>query len=196
MSALKFCFIISLMLLGCSSRQCMDMPHLVKYLENEDNGVCKAEENNGFKVRLKYRPTDFIVQQQMQKGTQKEYDSLTRHFSNYLYFDLQITHDNKDLETYFAANQMDFAAQVSYLNADFANGIKLITAKDTTDVLDYAYLRSYGIGPSNFLLVFKAIDENNFTLEVTGYSLGFGKVSIPFTKKDIDKTPKLNLTLL
>jgi hypothetical protein len=183
-------------LLGCQSRQPMDQNSLISFVDDEDNGLKKTVEEKGFTLTMKYRPMDFIAEQQMEKGTQKEYDSLTNYFSKYIYFNLLITYDNKDLESAFGLDPGSFADKVSYLSSDFSQSIKLITKKDTLDILDYSYSRSYGVGPSNFLLVFNKPSTNQFEVEVKGYQLGFGKIAFPFTQTDIKKTPKLKLKLL
>jgi hypothetical protein len=183
-------------LLGCKPKQAVDQNTLISFVDNENNGLKKTIEEKGFKLTMKYRPMDFIAQQQMQTGKQKEYDSLSNYFSKYIYFNLLITYDKKDLESAFGLNPESFADNISYLSSDFSQSIKLLTPKDTSDILDYAYSRSYGIGASNFLLIFNKPQSSQFEIEIKGYQLGFGKVSFPFNQTDIEKTPKLKLKLL
>ncbi len=190
-------YILSIVLLqACHQKQPLDQNMLVRFIEDEGNGLKKTIDEEGFSVSMMYKPVDFIAKQQMQKGTRREYDSLIRYFSDYLYFTLAITRDGKDLETSFGLDPGSFADNISYLSADFGQAIKLLTKKDTADILDYAYSRSYGIGSSNFLLVFKKPRDEKFEIEVKGYHLGFGTINFSFDQTDIEKTPKLKLNLL
>jgi hypothetical protein len=181
---------------ACALEKQVDEKALVSFIDNNDNGLKKTIEEKGFTLTMKYKPVDFIARQQMEKGTQKEYDSLTSYFSKYIYFNLLVTYDGKDLESGFGLDPGSFAEKVSYLSSDFSQSIKLLTKKDTLDILDYAYSRSYGIGSSNFLLVFNKPATEQFEIEVKGYQLGFGKIAFPFTQTDIKRTPQLKLKLL
>ncbi len=172
-----------------------DRNSLIRYIENEDNGLKKTHKENNFKLSVTYRPTDFIVQQQMIRGTPKEFDSLTASFSRYIYFNLSIAYGNKDLESEFGRDPGSFADRVSFLSSDFSRGIKLLTKKDTFDILDFIYTRTYGIDNSNFMLVFYRQKSEHFEIQVTGYELGFGKISFPFEQSDIEKTPRLKIKL-
>ncbi len=177
---------------GCQTKP-LDEPALMAFVKDEDNGLIQTVEYEDFKLEATYKPTDLIVKHQMEKGTAKEIDSLRKAYAPYLYFVLSVEREGKDLETGFAMDLGSFAEKISYLSSSFSENIVLATNVKTYSITDYLYTRSYGTGPSRFLIIFEKPTENNFELVVEGHSLGFGKVKFPFTKADINKTPSLKL---
>lgn len=177
---------------ACQTRP-MDEAGLMAYVRQEDNGLTRKVEYDDFKLEASYRPTDLIVKQQMDKGTASEIDSLRKAYAPYLYFVLSLESGEKDLETGFAMDLGSFAKKISYLSSSFSESIVLATDTKTYSVTDYLYTRSYGTGPSKFLVIFEKPVENNFELVVEGHALGFGKVKFPFKQADLDKAPPLKL---
>jgi hypothetical protein len=171
----------------------MDEAALMAFVKDEDNGLIQKVEYEDFKLEATYKPTDLIVKHQMEKGTAKEIDSLRKAYAPYLYFVLSVEREGKDLETGFAMDLGTFAEKISYLSSSFSENIVLATDVKTYSITDYLYTRSYGTGPSRFLIIFEKPKENNFELVVEGHSLGFGKVKFPFKQADINKTPSLKL---
>jgi hypothetical protein len=138
-----------------------------------------------------WKPNDMIARQQVNKGTKREFDSLRDYFSKYLYFNLEMTKDGKDLETYFASAPESFADKISFLSAGVSQHIQLVTQKDTLPAIECLYSRSYGMGNSIFLLVFDKPKESEFEIQVSGYPIGFGKQLFPFHLTDIKNAPRL-----
>ncbi len=187
-----FLFGLILFTYGCQPKP-MEEAALMAFVKEEDNGLIQKVEYDDFKLEAAYKPTDLIVQHQMEKGTAREIDSLRKAYAPYLYFVLTVERNGKDLETGFAMDLGTFAGKISYLTSSFSESIVLATDTKTYSITDYLYTRSYGTGPSKFLVIFEKPTENNFDLIVEGHSLGFGKVKFRFTQSDIDKTPPLKL---
>jgi hypothetical protein len=175
---------------GCTPSTASEA-EIKSFLQNEDNGLIKKTEDEGFAIEALYRPTDFIVKQQMEKGSSKEIDSLRKAYATYHYFLLTISKNEKDLETHFAYDIGSFANKISFLASDFSSKISLQTANKDYAIQDYVYTRSYGTGPSHFLLVFEKPTETEFKLTIEGYELGFGKVQFAFDQNNIKKIPNL-----
>lgn len=188
--------ILVLVVGSCARTNQLDEKELYKFIRDEDHGLMKSKDKDGFHLAMVWKPNDLIVQQQLDKGTQREFDSLTSYFSKYLYFTLQITKNGKDLETSFANDPASFADKISFLSSGFSQNIQLITKKDTVSVLECIYSRSYGMGASQCLIVFDKPTEDKFKIEVKGYPIGFGKESFPFRLSDIRNAPKLKTKLL
>lgn len=182
--------LILIFLQGCGSSEASE-GELRNYLQDPDNGLIKTAEDGSFKIEALYRPTDFILKQQMEKGSAQEIDSLRKAYGNYVYFLLSITKNDKDLETYFAYDLSSFANKISYLSDGFSASIRLEGEGRERAIADYVYTRSYGNGPSRFLLVFEKPTAKDFDLIIEGYELGFGKVRLSFNLHDINKTPNL-----
>lgn len=185
--------VLSLMLqFGCKPAR-LEEQALMAYMQEEENGLVKKATYGAFVISAYYKPTDLIVKQQLQKNTLREIDSLRSAYKQYMYFILAIEKDGKDLETSFALNASSFAEKILYLTSAFPENIRLMAGSQQQTLEDYLYTRSYGSGPSQFLLVFKRPAENTFTLTVKGHELGFGQVDFTFAKADINNIPPLKL---
>ena len=193
---LVFYLVLVFALGRCASSTQLEEKALYQFVRDEDNGLTKTADADGFHLAMVWKPNDLIVKQQMDKGTKGEFDSLTNYFSKYLYFTLEMTRDGKDLETSFASDPGSFAEKISFLSSDFSQNIQLVTKKDTTSVLECIYSRSYGMGVSQCLIVFNKPKENQFEIEVKAYPIGFGKQSFPFILSDIEKAPRLKTKFL
>jgi len=189
--------IISLLLIISLVMSCgpkaVDEKVLLDYIRNEENGLSHFEEFNSYKVRLTYKTSDQIVKQQIEKGSPREVDSLRSLYNCYVYFILVIEKNSKDLETDFAYDPSTFADKISYLTTSFSQNITLSTSFKTYSVSDYLYARSFGSGPSNFLIVFEKPELQDFDVVVEGHDLGFGKIRFPFSQRDLNKAPLLKL---
>lgn len=177
--------------IGCRSGEPLDEKGLRSYVRDESNGLIKKQDTDGFELTMVWKPNAMIASQQVNKGTKHEFDSLRDYFSKYLYFNLEMTKDGKDLETYFASDPGSFADKISFLSARFSRNIRLITKKDTLPAIECLYSRSYGMGSSNCLLVFDKPKESEFEIQITGYPIGFGKQLFPFNLTDIENAPRL-----
>jgi hypothetical protein len=142
------------------------------------------------------KPNDLIANQQVMRGTKREFDSLRKHFSKYLYFNLEMTKDGKDLESYFASDPEGFANKISFLSSEFAQNIQLVTELDTLSALECSYTRSYGMGRSNCLVVFERPKEKEFEIQVSGYPIGFGRQQFQFNLTQIENAPRLKTKYL
>jgi len=190
---MRITIILLLFVMGCSKVKPVSEAELHKYVLDKENGLTQTIEVNGLKITMTYRPSELIAKQQMIKDTQREYDSLTEYFSSYLYFLMEITYNNKDLETSFALKPSTFAANISYVSDKMGEDIKLVSETETLPVVDYVYARSYGVGPSQFLLAFEKPKSNQFQVEMKTDAIGMGNHSFSFNKKDLENRPHLKL---
>jgi hypothetical protein len=179
--------------MACSKVKPVSERELNEYVLDEKNGLIQTVEENGLKITMTYRPSEFIAKQQIIKNTRLEYDSLNEYFSSYLYFLMEITYNNKDLETSFALKPSNFASNISYLSDKMGEDIKLVSETETLPIVDYVYARSYGVGPSQFLLAFEKPKSNQFQVEMKTYAIGIGNHSFSFNKKDLENRPHLKL---
>lgn len=188
---IRYALIILFLLVQACSASVASEAEIKTFLRDPDHGLLKSTEDSGFEIEALYRPTDFIVKQQMEKGSPREIDSLRKEYAKYHYFLLTISKDGKDLETHFAYDLGSFADRISFLSSGFSSKIYLQTKDKDYSIQDYVYARSYGTGPSRFLLVFERPAEAKFDLTIEGYELGFGKVQFAFDQSDIKKIPNL-----
>jgi hypothetical protein len=193
---IPLCLIFISILVSCQRpTDALDEKDLYQFVGDEGNNLSKKEEADGYTVTVTYKPSDLIALQQMRSKTSSEFDSLSHYYSQYLYFMLEMTYDDKDLETAYASDPGSFAEKITYLSSGMTEHIRLVTARDTTALTDYVYARSYGLGSSQCLLVFDKPKEEDFKILVNGLVLGFGQLSFPFQSSNIKKTPQLKLKL-
>jgi hypothetical protein len=185
--------IVVLLCAGCSDHRWTDREGLVKYIQDENNGLRKTEEVDGYKITATYRPNDFIARQQMLGTTVEEFDSLLQLYSPYSYFILDISKEGKDLETTFVNEKNDFVQRISYLSSRFSEKITVRIDGEVRSITDFVYERSYGMTGSQFLVAFENISNDDFDLVIDGRELGFGEVSLPFESNRIKSIPKLRL---
>src|SRR6478609_5761296 len=124
---MRVAILFVLFAVGCSKVKPASEEELNKYVLDEKNGLIQTVEENGFKITMTYRPSEFIAKQQMNKDKKREYDSLNNYFSKYFYFLMEITYNNKDLETSFALRPSSFADNISYMSDKMSRDIKLVS---------------------------------------------------------------------
>lgn len=185
--------LLTLSCFACGKPKPVDEAGMMAFVKDEGNNLTQIVTYDDFKITTTYRPTDLIVKQQMDKATAKEIDSLRNSYAPYLYFILSIEKNGKDMETSFAMDPGSFAEKISYLTSAFSANIILASSSKNYSIIDFVYARSFGTGPSTFLLVFEKPNEENFELLVEGHDLGFGKVKFSFSQRDLNRTPHLKL---
>lgn len=188
---MRLIFLIFFALMGCANSKQFSEEQLYNYLQDEDHGTFQTVEDGKFKISVMYRPSELVAKQQMEKKTEKEYDSLTAYFSKYLYFLMEITYNGKDLETAFATNPSTFPSNISYLSEKFGDDVRLVSKTDTLNITDFIYARSYGIGTSQFLLAFEKPREEKFQIEVNPHRIGLNTQFFSFRKNELENTPHL-----
>lgn len=189
---MRFLIWVSLMTAAVScGPKVLEEADLMEFIKDGDNGLMKAVKQDDFEITLTYKPTDVIVKQQMENSSQR--DSLRDVYSQYIYFTLTITKYGKDLESIFAHDLGTFASKIEYLTSQFSQNITLRTSSATSSVEDYLYVRSFGSGPSNFLVVFKKPEKDRFKIIVNGVHLSFGQTEFSFNQSDLENVPHLKL---
>ncbi|QLG46777.1 hypothetical protein [Costertonia aggregata] len=189
-----------LLLSACSQKTFDDKEEMMAYISNPKNGYTIQKSVNGVDFSVAYRPTDLLVLQEVGDTANKNtWDSLKRKYEDYLYLNVSISKNDKELLSNISTSRTDFGAMVSQLAFGMGEKVHLYNEqKDTIGLLDYVYPRVYGMGgATNMLFVYprnKKVMESNyvqFTIEDIGLSTGEVGFQIPI-KKIIDE-PKLNL---
>jgi len=191
----SFFVILSILIFGCRHQKLSSDSDLNNYINDEDNGLTKIVNQDGFTLTMRYKPAQLVAKQQLIRGTKREYDSLVKYYSKYIYFNLEISKNGKDLETKFGSDLHSFPDKISYLSNEFSSGIQLVADADTLELSDFLYSRSYGVSTSNFMLVFNHPKGQNWQIVVTSEKLGFGTVVFTFTQSDVENIPEINTKL-
>jgi len=182
-----------IMFIACQRQEYLSEKDLFDFIQDESNGLIAIKRENGFILRMMWRPSDLIALQQASNGGTREFDSLKNYFSNYLYFTLDMSYGNTDLETQFAKDPSSFADKMSFLNSELSENIRLITKSDSYIPLECLYTRSYGTAHSQCLIVFPRPEADRLNIELSAPPLGIGKLTFSFLSSDILSAPKLKI---
>lgn len=192
---LVFSFLFSL---GCTAEY-LSKEELIEFIADEDNGLSKNNDLNGFQLKVSYRPTDLLVLNEVGENRipQKEaLESLRNKYKDYHYFILSISGGKKEALYSGLENQGHYGELVQILSYRMGNFVNLTTSqKDTVFIADYTYQPTYGMGEAtNLLFVFsdeeiKSPEWVQFNLKEFG--LGLGNQNFRFNMQDLKQAPKL-----
>lgn len=190
-----FCFFLSL--LACTKDR-ITADQLRAYMLDEKNGLIKSKLNGRITVKAQYKPKDLVLLQEMGGSTAEEkWQHAVSRFDSLDYFVLSFSNEDKELENQYAANQDKLSSIVSYLGGGMSKDLLLITGRDTINVLDIGYARTYGsLTASSALLVFKSYigkrdDLKDVRLIFSDEEIGVGYCEFVFKANDLHDIPEL-----
>ena len=185
---------------GC--QRTMGKTELLSYLNDPEHKLVVADSSDAVTYKVYFKPSDLIAARYLSKHDQHpNIDSLRKSHGNYLYFNLCVSYQGKDLfaQQIPGINFAELQKRASFgldqyisLNDDRGKSYKLV---------DYNYTRLYAMTMStNILLVFK----NDASDPVQYYELTVrdfvtdtsDKLLFTFYKTDILKAPELNFDLI
>lgn len=197
---MPLCFFIFLasLLFSCNSK-CTPQ-ELSEYIQEEHNGLIKVKKLGDTEVELIYKPSDFLVKQELsgkESLTEKDILKAKENYNKGLYFTLNLSKKGQELEVGALQSPQEFSKRVQQLSFGMRERIHIKTLEnDSIPLLDYIYPRMYGMtGKSTMLLVFdraQATKGNWFDVYINGYDLGIGINKFRFQVKDIQQTPELD----
>ncbi len=191
-------FLFALLLGSCDQKTFDRREELLAYIDDPDNGYKQHKNINGVDFSITYRPTDLLVRQKLGEGASKmELDSLRSKYGKYLYFNVTLGKNNREVLNGLVHNRTDFGAMVNQLAFDMGAQVHLYSkTKDTVALADYVYPRLYGMGGgTSMLFVYPREDKImqneffHFTIEDIG--LNTGEVGFKVPTDPIHREPKL-----
>jgi hypothetical protein len=182
---------------GCHRQRFSSEEELWDYLRDEKNGYIQSKKINGVDFTLLYKPTDVLVKQEIaDKASKEEIEKLREKYSNYLYFNLSMSVNQKELLSAVPANRNEFGAMVNQLAFGMNEKVHLYTqSKDTIELTDYIYPRMYGMSRATTIMFVypreEALQEKtlNFTIEDLG--MYTGEVKFKLDTEKLQQEPKL-----
>ncbi len=185
---------------SCSQKTFDNKEELMAYVVDPENGYTQQKTVNGVNFSLAYRPTDMLVQQELSEHAEKsELDSLRKKYGEYMYFNLSLSKNNKEVLNGLVSNRNGFEVMVNQLAFGMGEKVHLISqTRDTISLADYIYPRLYGMsGSTNILFVYprdkKIIGKEFFYLTIEDLGLETGEVGFKIPTKSVKNEPKLNL---
>jgi hypothetical protein len=182
-------------MLSCD-RQALSPEELSAFVVNEEHGLRKSAEINSINIAVTYRPVDLLVYQETgkQKVEEQEVENLRNKYSQYLYFILSLSHDNKEALHHTGGDQYsDLVQTLSFRMNEYVT--MTTAANDTIPVGDFMLNRTYGMSSStDILFVFnkeKAKGQDWIQFNLNEFGLGTGNQRFRFNMDKLDNAPQI-----
>ena len=151
-----------------------------------------------------YRPTDLLVKQELENTGFKHVDveELRTKYEKYLYFNLSMSKNGKELLSTAPKNRNEFGTMVNQLAFGMQDKVHLFTeTRDTIEMADFIYPRMYGMSRATTIMFVYPREEENlakemdltFTIEDLG--LFTGDVKFKINTENIKHEPKLSFKI-
>lgn len=194
--------VCTVLLHACKSSGPKSIEEYMKWLEEPEHGIVQAREVNGYKVKIKYLPYDYLAYRDMDKEhiTPALKDSIERLYKNNIAFLFTIGPDekkrNSDVMMDGISTYNDYVDRSLSMNFDMESLVSLwIDGKEYKPVLS-SMENTYGLENSrSIMLVFapgEGAAQNNIDLEFRDELFGLGILHFPFDKKNINNIPAIN----
>lgn len=177
-----------MLLAACNKNMSYD--EYVSYVNNPKNGLIQEKTVNGTTIKLTYKPTQMMVQQELERIdslTNEIKESIQGKYADKHYLTLSFSQNSKEILS-SNSNRQQFSQLVNQFAFNMGNQVLLTTeTRDTLQLLDFHYPRLYGMAPStNIIFVFEREKEPSKELLLTVSEFGLRTGNIRFKLK----TPK------
>lgn len=186
------------LLSGCITR--LSPKEYISWVNNTENDLIKEYEIEGLHVKAIYRPTNYILLNDLGPETinQKDLDDEAASKKTVQYYELIISRDSVDFIKKQSTSDQDYSNTLYYFAFKLKDDIKLIyPGVDTMPVKLYHFERSYSLSNSKkMLLVFedKGI-EGDRVLHIDSPALPTGVVNLYFKSTAIKKASNIEIKL-
>lgn len=186
---------IMILMFSCSPGEFRTPEELQLFVADEDNGLKKTTEINGYKIEVMNRPTDLWVHQEVEFPDSSAITALRKKYDAYYYFIVSLSRDSKEA-LHQVSSMEQYSELVQTLSFRMADYVTLTTsAYDTIPVGDSMLNRTYGLSAStDIVFVFnkeKASGQEWVQFNLNEFGLGVGNQRFRFRRKDLDKVPPL-----
>lgn len=189
---------VFLIVVSCRGKRFETKETLLSYVRDSEHGYYQEKSVRGYNFSLLYKPTDLLVSQELGSSIEEsKVSALREKYSNYLYFVLSISKDNKDLLRVSPKTREDFGSMVHDLSFGMGNHVHLYTSdRDTLGMLDYVYPRYYGMMDSTSFLFVYPRDRRMFNSEYLHFTVGdlglyTGEVKFKIGTELIEREPSI-----
>lgn len=173
---------------SCGNKKFNSAEDLSEFIQDQDNFYCYKKTVQGVDYVLQYRPTDLLVHQELGKNhDQKLVEKLRNKYRKYIYFNLSMSINNKELLSSVVDNKLLFGEMVNDLAFNINKKVHLCNSnKDTLEMSDFIYPRLYGMTNSTTILIIyprdsKFFKDDYFNLIIS--DLGFFTGEVKFKMK-------------
>lgn len=179
--------LLLLLLISCQNKTFDTVEEITTYINEEDNQYRYSKTINGVKYELTYRPTDLLVNQELEdKKNKKQIELLRKKYANYMYFNLSMSLNDRELLSNVVRDKQKFGQMVNDLAFGMEEKVNLFTPKkDTLSMADFIYPRMYGMTNNTTIMIVYPRDKKyleddylNFTIQDLGFDTGEVKFKI------------------
>ncbi|WP_396146004.1 hypothetical protein [Flavobacterium sp.] len=172
---------------ACANKTFDNTEEITEYIKEEENNYCYKKNIEGIEYILQYKPTDLLVEQELNDKTdQKKIEQLRDKYKKYMYFNLSMSLNNQELLSNVARDKSKFGQMVNDLAFGMEEKVNLFTPKnDTLAMADFIYPRMYGMTNNTSIMIVYPRDKNYlkedyiyFTVEDLGFYTGEVKFKI------------------
>lgn len=187
-----------ILLWGCTPEY-LNQQDLNAFVVDPSNGLIQKVQQDRLEISAAYRPTDLMIAQELQDDFDYgAIDKLRSKYSDYAYFILSFSVDEKDALYSSADNYASFSDMLQKLSFSMGDYLSMTTSVgDTVYLADYHFSRMYGMaGSTQLLLAFETeeLDRARWVqLNLREMGLGTGRINMRFLTKDLKNTPRLDI---
>lgn len=194
---LRIKFLI-LLILGicsaCSEPKSLSKNELIRYLNNEKNGLHLSKNVGELSIQIQYQPSDLIAYPDLVSSINP--DSISAYYNKYVYFKVSFSYDGHDFNNAAVVqNQPDL---LSYLVSGISADVKLFAGRKELDLIDFMHVNTFSSTPSSdVLLVFenKVKNADKLVLKLDQGPMNIGGFPFVFHANDINSIPKLKFSI-
>ncbi len=200
-SDMKYFYVIFFIPLfsGCKPNH-VSADRLVSYVADESNGLRKSVISSGTTIEVIYRPTDLLVHQELagSSATPEQIETSREKYSQYLYFILSLSIENKEALHQSAGSQYGDLIQI--LSFKMNSYVSLTTAaSDTIPVADFMLNRTFGMATSTDVLFVFSKEKTQGTdwvqFNLNEFGLGTGNQRLRFAMRDLEDAPQIDFAI-
>jgi hypothetical protein len=195
---MKYQILIGLSLLFFSCTR-YNYNELNAYVNKEENGLVKKQTIHGIDFELRYRPAELLVLQEFGNKPAVSKDKLKESLQNYknqLYFLLSISSNDKAV-LQCIPDFKKYSEVMQQFGFGMNNNVCLVNSvKDTLSLIDFHFIRFFGVGNSDdILFAFKrdSITPEYYSFYLSEFGLRTGDIRFKFNGKDINKNYRITL---
>jgi hypothetical protein len=191
---------VLLLITSCTQKTFTTKKELWNYLKEPDNGYTHHKNIHGIDYTFYYKPTDLLVDQELDSVSEAAVQKLRAKYEKYLYFTLALSKNGKELLA-TAPDRQKFGRMVHQLSFGMGAKVHLYTPqKDTLNLLDYSAPRTYGMSPTTTILFVYPNEEiyrnsEYLTFAIEDFGLQTGDVTFKIETTKIKNQPRLTFGL-
>lgn len=185
------------LLSACKYYDWLSAEDYISYVENEENGMVKNIEIDGWKYNIQYKPADYILLHE--HNTEAENRERKKQLEGTAWFNITVIQkDGKGSPLRYHVNtQEEYQSRYNYYLYQAGSDISLVWNGDTLHPVSYIFENNYNLAPqetmvAGFILPEKATEKvTDVQLVYKDRLLGTGIIKAKFYQKDISSLPQL-----